>query len=157
MSCDHRKQHAGRTIRACPALLPVPQSGRLETKLRRERRLAQAKTPARCANIDHGDVHLRDTNCNSLALDPVHSLFEAGDDSAAGARLTLLGGNTLLRLPLTVTLDSNRRSLFIGPETIKLTERVCSRFGTRWVQVQPESSRTRMTLGQRSGLPAQLP
>jgi hypothetical protein len=87
MSRNNRKQNSRGTIGPRPPLLPVPQSGWLETKLRGESRLAQTKMPARLPDIDRGHFHSGNPDGDILTFYPVHSFLQAGDDPAASSHL----------------------------------------------------------------------
>jgi hypothetical protein len=79
MSRDYREQNPRRAVGLRPALLPVPQSGRLETKLCRKSRLAQTQMSACFADVDSWYFHSRNTHRDILAVDPVHGFLEAGN------------------------------------------------------------------------------
>jgi hypothetical protein len=91
MSRDYREQNPRGTIGPRPSLLPVPQSGWLETKLRGECRLAQTEMPACFADIDGWHFHSGNADGDILAFDPVHGFLKAGDYPAATALLPNLG------------------------------------------------------------------
>ena len=79
MSRNYREQNSRRTVGPRPSLLPVPQSGWLETKLRGESRLAQTQMFAGFTDIDSRHLHSGNTNRNILAFDPIHGFLETGD------------------------------------------------------------------------------
>jgi hypothetical protein len=87
MSRNYRKKNPRGTIGPRPSLLPVPQSGWLETKLRGEGRLAQTEMPACFADIDSGHIHSGNTDGDILTFDPVHGFLEAGNYPAASTHL----------------------------------------------------------------------
>jgi hypothetical protein len=88
MSRNYREQNPRRAIGPGPPLLPVPQSGRLETKLCRKSRLAQTKMPACFADVDSWHFHSGNSDRDIHAFDPIHGFLEAGDLSGCQRSLS---------------------------------------------------------------------
>src|SRR5579862_1201841 len=106
---DHGEEHTRRSIRASPALLPIPQRRSLEPEFLGEFRLTQSQASTCRTHVDRRNLQRGYADRDVLPFSPIDRLLQARNDSAARGWLAPLGGARVLHFAILFRYPEMRR------------------------------------------------